>query len=99
MRFLLDHDVYAVTARFLRSLGHDVITANQIGLSQASDLELVTTAKEQGRILVMREPLAELFSFVVRYLTTNGNSARYAERSPFAKVSKGDKHICKRLAR
>ena len=27
MRFVLDHDVYAVTAGFLRSLGHDVVTA------------------------------------------------------------------------
>ena len=29
------------------------------------------------------EPLAELFSFVVRYLTTNGKSTCYACRSPF----------------
>ena len=26
MRFLLDQDVYALTARFLRDLGHDVVT-------------------------------------------------------------------------
>jgi len=27
VRFLLDQDVYALTARFLRDLGHDVVTA------------------------------------------------------------------------
>lgn len=35
MKFLLDQDVYATTARFLSSLGHDVVLASQIGLSQA----------------------------------------------------------------
>jgi len=29
MRFLLDQDVYAVTARFLAGLGHDVIQVAQ----------------------------------------------------------------------
>ena len=55
MRFLLDQDVYAVTAGFLRSLGHDVVTAAQLGLSQASDVQLVTTAKQQDRLLVTRD--------------------------------------------
>ena len=55
MRFLLDQDVYAVTASFLRSLGHDVVTAAQLGLSQASDVQLVTTAKQQDRLFVTRD--------------------------------------------
>ena len=29
MKLLLDQDVYAVTARFLRGLGHDVVTAGR----------------------------------------------------------------------
>jgi len=30
MRFLTDQDVYAITIRFLCSLGHDVVTAAQL---------------------------------------------------------------------
>jgi len=37
MRFLLDQDVYAVTIRFLRELGHDVVVEAEIGCSQAED--------------------------------------------------------------
>ena len=37
MRFLLDQDVYAMTARFLAGLGHDVIQVAQLGLSQADE--------------------------------------------------------------
>ncbi len=40
MKFLLDQDVYAATARFLAGLGHDVIQVVQIGLSQATDERL-----------------------------------------------------------
>ncbi len=31
MRLLLDQDVYAITARFLRGLDHDIVTAADIG--------------------------------------------------------------------
>jgi predicted nuclease of predicted toxin-antitoxin system len=55
MRFLLDHDVYASTARFLSDLGHDVLPVVKIGLSRASDSALLKTAHEQGRILVTRD--------------------------------------------
>ena len=41
MRFLLDQDVYAVTARFLAESGHDVLLVSQIDLSQASDEEIL----------------------------------------------------------
>jgi hypothetical protein len=37
MRFLLDQDVYAITGSFLRSLGHDVLTAAALGLGKAED--------------------------------------------------------------
>jgi hypothetical protein len=37
VRFLLDQDVYSSTARFLEDLGHDVVSAAQIGLSLATD--------------------------------------------------------------
>ncbi|MCI0420145.1 MAG: DUF5615 family PIN-like protein [Acidobacteria bacterium] len=55
MRFLLDQDVYATTARFLMSLGHDVVPVAQIGLAQADDEDLLRSAQEQGRILVTRD--------------------------------------------
>ncbi len=41
MKFLTDQDVYAITVRFLMELGHDVITASEIGLSQADDSDLL----------------------------------------------------------
>lgn len=55
MRFLLDHDVWAITAQRLRQSGHDVVTAFQLGLTQAKDEELLSIAKEQQRIFVTRD--------------------------------------------
>lgn len=55
MRFLLDQDVYAVTARFLVGLGHDVFLASEIGMAQAADEELLEKAHEQGRVFVTRD--------------------------------------------
>jgi predicted nuclease of predicted toxin-antitoxin system len=55
MKFLLDQDVYASTARLLNGLGHDVVPVAQIGLSQADDSELLRIAQEQNRILVTRD--------------------------------------------
>ena len=40
MKLLLDQDVYALTKRFLRELGYDVMTASELGLSRAYDLDL-----------------------------------------------------------
>jgi len=55
MRFLLDQDVYATTARFFAGLGHDVIQVAQLGLTQADDEELLKVAQEQNRIFVTRD--------------------------------------------
>jgi predicted nuclease of predicted toxin-antitoxin system len=55
MRFLLDHDVYAATARFLRDLGHEVVQVAHIGLAQAEDEDLLTVAQTQGRLFVTRD--------------------------------------------
>jgi predicted nuclease of predicted toxin-antitoxin system len=55
MNFLADQDVYASTVRFLSGLGHDVVTAGQLGLAQAEDSELLRIAHEQGRIFVTRD--------------------------------------------
>jgi uncharacterized protein with PIN domain len=52
MKLLLDQDVYAITARYLRSLGHDVLTAADLESSRASDEALLSMAQERGRIFV-----------------------------------------------
>ena len=51
MKFLLDQDVYAVTARFLVASGHDVVRASEIGMAQASDEELLKKAHEPRKSL------------------------------------------------
>jgi predicted nuclease of predicted toxin-antitoxin system len=55
MKFLLDQDVYALTERFLREQGYDVVTAFELGLSRAPDLDLLNKAGEQERIFVTRD--------------------------------------------
>lgn len=55
MKFLLDQDVYAATAQFLRNSGHDVVTAAEIGCSQSADSDLLRIAQEQNRILITRD--------------------------------------------
>lgn len=55
MKFLADQDVYALSIRFLQGLGHDVVTAAEIGLSRASDTALLACASQEGRILVTRD--------------------------------------------
>jgi len=55
MRLLLDQDVYATTAHFLTELGHDVVTAAEIGGKQSSDRELLRIAHELGRVFVTRD--------------------------------------------
>lgn len=55
MAFLLDQDVYAATARFVREAGHDVVTASDLGMSRASDRELLAKAAELNRIFATRD--------------------------------------------
>ena len=55
MRLLLDQDVYAVTARFLRNAGHDVVTAKELECSREPDVRLLAVALEQSRVLVTRD--------------------------------------------
>jgi predicted nuclease of predicted toxin-antitoxin system len=55
MRFLLDQDVYAVTARFLRDLNHDIVIAADIGGSRTADEELLSIAQEHKRLFVTRD--------------------------------------------
>jgi len=55
MRILADQDLFAVTVAFLRTLGHDVVTARDLGLSRADDAQILNEAQNQRRILVTRD--------------------------------------------
>ncbi len=55
MRFLLDQDVFVITMKFLRDLGHDVVPVAQLGLSQADDSILLKKAQEKKRLFVSRD--------------------------------------------
>lgn len=55
MKFLLDQDVYGVTAKFLEKSEYDFIRVADIGLSQASDEKILQIAREQNRILITRD--------------------------------------------
>jgi Domain of unknown function (DUF5615) len=51
-RFYLDHDVSLRLALLLRAAGHDTTTAQEAGLSHASDDAQLLAAAQQQRILV-----------------------------------------------
>ena len=55
MRFLLDQDVYELTARHLRDLGHDVIRADAIELGRGDDSDLLAATVREQRIFVTRD--------------------------------------------
>lgn len=55
MRFLLDQDVYELTARLLVESGCDVLRVRDLGLSRADDVTLLKTARERGCIMVTRD--------------------------------------------
>ncbi len=55
MKFRCDHDVYAARVRFLRELGHTVVTAAEIGLAAADDADLLEAARSGGQKLVTRD--------------------------------------------
>lgn len=55
MKLLLDQDVYEVTARFLKDIGHDVVKVSEIGMARSTDEENLQTALELERILVTRD--------------------------------------------
>jgi predicted nuclease of predicted toxin-antitoxin system len=52
---MLDQDVYVITARFLRGLDHDLITAADLGVSRAADEELLAIAQEHKRLFMTRD--------------------------------------------
>lgn len=55
MKFLTDQDVYELTVRHLRALGHEVLRAREAGLSRAPDKELLRSAYNARQVLVTRD--------------------------------------------
>ena len=55
MKLLLDQDVYAITEQFLRGLNYDVISASELHLSRAADIEILHIAQLKERILITRD--------------------------------------------
>jgi len=55
MKLLLDQDVYEITARFLISLGIDVVKVSELGMAAATDEANLRKAIELGRIFVTRD--------------------------------------------
>ncbi len=55
MRFLIDQDVYRITIDELKEWGHDVVTAKELGMQQASDQDLLRKAREIDRLLITRD--------------------------------------------
>ncbi len=83
MRFLLDQDVYAATARHLADRGHDVVRAAQLGLSRAEDEKLLEAARDQGRLFVTRD---RDFGRIV-FLTRLAAGVLYLRMSPSTQAS------------
>ena len=48
MRLLTDQDLYYMTIEWLRAEGHDVVTARELDLHQASDEELLRQSLSNG---------------------------------------------------
>lgn len=56
MRLFADQDLFVVTIRFLRDLGHDLVLAADFGLSsRTDDVDVLQAAHDQGRIFVTRD--------------------------------------------
>jgi predicted nuclease of predicted toxin-antitoxin system len=83
VKLLLDQDVYASTARFLRASGHDVSTASQLGLAQAPDEELLRIAQGSSRVLVTRDRDFGALVFVRRL----GAGVLYLRMTPGAETA------------
>ena len=55
MRLLVDQDVYTLTIDWLRREGHDLVTAQELGMQRAPDDELLQQAKSMDRRFLTRD--------------------------------------------
>lgn len=66
MRFLADQDVYQATIDFLRSNGHSVLRAYDLGLSRAEDAMMLARAVAEKCVLITRDKDFGALTFVFR---------------------------------
>ena len=52
MRFLVDMPLSPGLAAWLRDNGHDAVHATEVGFHRASDLDIMTRAKADGRTMI-----------------------------------------------
>ena len=52
MRFLLDQNLSPLLVELLAHLGHDAVHVRQLGMSRASDAEIMATARDDNRVVV-----------------------------------------------
>jgi len=55
VKFFSDHDVYGQTVRHLLACGHEVVRAQDVGLAQAKDSEIIAYALAHELLLVTRD--------------------------------------------
>ena len=52
MRFLLDQNLSPLLVEILARLGHEAVHVRQLGMSRASDAEIMATARDDNRVVV-----------------------------------------------
>lgn len=52
MRFLADMGISPRTVAFLRSLGHETVRLDEIGLERSSDRDIIACAVREGRVVL-----------------------------------------------
>lgn len=55
MKLLLDQDVYYKTYKLLIDNGYDTVTAKNLNLEKASDIQILENAEKLSRILITRD--------------------------------------------
>jgi predicted nuclease of predicted toxin-antitoxin system len=55
MKFIVDQCVFKVSIEFLRSLGHEVVTAEDLGMSRSDDLELLNVAILEQTVFITND--------------------------------------------
>ncbi|MGB9123090.1 MAG: DUF5615 family PIN-like protein [Candidatus Angelobacter sp.] len=55
MKFLVDNQLPASLARYLRNHGHDCQHVLDIGLASASDLEICKYADQEARVIISKD--------------------------------------------
>jgi predicted nuclease of predicted toxin-antitoxin system len=64
VRFLVDQCVYSLTLKYLRDQGHDLLTAEDLGLQRVDDPVLLAKATELDRVFLTRDlDLADLRNY------------------------------------